>query len=101
MDGKTKTITKEKAVEKIKEPEHYRVILLNDDYTTMDFVVMVLVVIFHKALEDATRIMLDVHNKGKGIVGRYTWDIAVTKVELVHAMARENEFPLKCIVEPA
>jgi len=101
MDGKTKTRSKEKAVDKIKEPEYFRVILLNDDYTTMDFVVMVLVDIFHKNPEDANRIMLDVHNKGKGIVGQYPWDIAVTKAEQVHALARENEFPLKCIVEPA
>lgn len=101
MDSKQKTRPKEKAVEKIKEPEDYRVVLLNDDYTTMDFVVMVLAVVFHKKLEDANRIMLDVHKKGRGIVGKYPWDIAVTKVEQVHAMARENEFPLKCIVEPA
>jgi ATP-dependent Clp protease adaptor protein ClpS len=101
MDSKTKTRSKEKAVEKIKEPEDYRVILLNDDYTTMDFVVMVLVDIFDKNLEDANRIMLDVHEKGKGIVGQYPWDIAATKAEQVHELARENEFPLKCIVEPA
>ena len=101
MDSKIKTRSKEKAVEKLKEPEEYRVILLNDDYTTMDFVVMVLVDIFLKNLADANRIMLDVHKKGKGIVGQYPWDIAATKAEQVHALARENEFPLKCIVEPA
>ena len=101
MDSKTKGRSKDKAVEKLKEPDEYRVILLNDDYTTMDFVVMVLVDIFGKNLEDANRIMLDVHKKGKGIVGQYTWDIAATKAEQVHALARENEFPLKCIVEPA
>jgi len=101
MDSKIKTRSKEKAVEKIKEPEDYRVILLNDDYTTMDFVVMVLVDIFDKNLEDANRIMLDVHERGKGIVGQYPWDIAATKAEQVHELARENEFPLKCIVEPA
>ena len=101
MDSKTITRSKEKAVEKIKEPDEYRVILLNDDYTTMDFVVMVLVDIFRKNLEDANRIMLDVHKKGKGIVGQYPWDIAATKADQVHSLARENEFPLKCIVEPA
>jgi len=101
MDGKTKTKSKEKAVEKLKEPDEYLVILLNDDYTTMDFVVAVLVEVFCKNLEDANRIMLDVHEKGKGVVGRYTWDIAATKTEQVHALARENEFPLKCIVEKA
>jgi len=101
MDGKTKTRAKEKAVEKFKEPDEFRVILLNDDYTTMDFVVMVLVEVFRKNPEDANRIMLDVHEKGRGIVGQYPWDIAATRAEQVHALARENEFPLKCIVEPA
>jgi ATP-dependent Clp protease adaptor protein ClpS len=62
--------------------------------------VEILVVIFHKNLEDANRIMLDVHRKGKGVVGVYSWDIAATKAEQVHAAARENEFPLRCIVEP-
>ena len=94
--------TKEKTAEKerIKEPEEFRVILLNDHYTSMDFVVEVLVSIFHKNFQDASRIMLDVHKKGKGIVGQYTWDIAATKAEQVHAEARKNEFPLRCIVEP-
>lgn len=95
---KDKPASKEK--EKFKEPEQYRVILLNDNYTTMEFVVEVLMVVFHKDLEDAYRIMLDVHKKGKGIVGVYTWDIAVTKMEQVHAAAEANEYPLKCIVEP-
>lgn len=76
-------------------------ILLNDHYTTMDFVVEVLMVIFHKTLADANRIMLDVHRKGRGVVGIYTWDIAATKAEQVHTAAREHEFPLRCIVEPA
>ncbi|MCL2267273.1 MAG: ATP-dependent Clp protease adaptor ClpS [Treponema sp.] len=59
----------------------------------------ILMVIFHKNIDDASRIMLDVHKKGKGLVGVYTWDIAVTKTEQVHAAAKANEFPLKCIVE--
>jgi ATP-dependent Clp protease adaptor protein ClpS len=95
------TKTAEKTDEKLKEPEVYRVILLNDHYTTMDFVVEVLMVIFHKTLADANRIMLDVHRKGRGVVGIYTWDIAATKAEQVHTAAREHEFPLRCIVEPA
>jgi len=90
-----------KSKEKFKEPEQFRVILLNDDYTTMDFVVDVLMEIFHKSIEDANKIMLDVHKKGKGIVGVYTWDIAVTKTEQVRAAAEANEFPLMCIMEPA
>jgi len=87
--------------ERLKEPEEYRVILLNDNYTTMDFVVEILMVVFHKPEEDAARIMLDVHRKGKGIVGIYPFDIAQTKTAQVHELARQYEFPLKCIIERA
>ena len=97
----TKTREKTEDKEKVREPEEYRVILLNDHYTSMDFVVDILMVIFHKGFQDANRIMLDVHKKGRGIVGQYPWDIAATKTEQVHAVARQNEFPLRCIVEPA
>ena len=97
----TKTREKTADKEKFREPEEFRVILLNDHYTSMDFVVEVLMVIFHKEFQDANRIMLDVHKKGRGIVGQYPWDIAATKTEQVHAVARQNEFPLRCIVEPA
>ena len=100
MSGKQLTKPKDKTTPKIREPQDYRVILINDHYTTMDFVVDVLMIIFHKNIEDANKIMLDVHKKGKGIVGHYSWDIAVTKAEQVHVVARENEFPLRCIVEP-
>ena len=92
---------REKITSKFKEPEEFFVILLNDDYTTMDFVVEILMSIFQKNLREANRIMLEIHEKGKGIVGRYPWDIAVTMAEQVHAAARENEFPLRCIVESA
>jgi len=85
---------------KIKEPEDYKVILLNDNYTTMEFVVEVLMLVFHKSIEEANMIMLDVHKKGKGIVGVYTWDIAETKARQVESMAVENEFPLRCVIEP-
>jgi ATP-dependent Clp protease adaptor protein ClpS len=101
MAQKTATRTVSKSGEKFKAPEEYRVILLNDHYTTMDFVVLVLVEIFHKNIEEANRIMLDIHRKGRGVVGIYSWDIAATKAEQVHTAARENEFPLRCIVEPA
>jgi len=77
----------------------YRVLLLNDDYTTMEFVVQILMLVFSKPIEEATRIMLNVHRKGVGICGVYTYDIAETKVDTVHALARENEFPLKCTME--
>ncbi len=85
----------------VDEPKMYRVILHNDHYTTMDFVVTVLMKIFHKPAAEATKIMLDVHKKGKGICGVYTYDIALTKVRQVEKMAKENEFPLKCSTEEA
>ncbi|MDR0376815.1 MAG: ATP-dependent Clp protease adapter ClpS [Spirochaetaceae bacterium] len=90
-----------KQEKKLNKPEEFRVILLNDHYTTMEFVVEILMRIFHKNLEDANRIMMDVHRKGKGIVGIYPYDIAQTKVNQVHETAREHEFPLRCIVEKA
>jgi ATP-dependent Clp protease adaptor protein ClpS len=101
MDPKIRIKPDSKTTEKYKEPEEFKVILLNDHYTTMEFVVEVLTVIFHKSFLDANRIMLDVHKKGKGLVGVYTWDIAATKTEQVHSAARANEFPLRCVVEPA
>ena len=101
MDNKLLNKPKEKVTPKEKEPDEYRVILLNDNYTTMEFVVEILMSIFHKKMEDAKKIMLDVHRKGKGTVGVYSWDIATTKVEQVHIAARENDYPLRCIVEPA
>jgi ATP-dependent Clp protease adaptor protein ClpS len=86
---------------KLQEPRLYRVVLHNDDYTTMDFVIQVIVAVFHKPAAEATKIMLDVHKKGKGIVGVYTHDIAATKVSQVHEMARQNEYPLKASYEEA
>jgi ATP-dependent Clp protease adaptor protein ClpS len=82
-----------------REPEMYRVILHNDHYTTMDFVVKILVEVFHKPLAEATKIMMNVHRRGKGICGVYTYDIALTKVQQVRSMARQSEFPLKCTLE--
>jgi ATP-dependent Clp protease adaptor protein ClpS len=87
--------------QEVREPKMYRVILHNDDYTTMDFVIEVLIAIFHKPAADATRIMLDVHKKGKGVCGVYTYDIAATRVARVHQLAQEREFPLKCSLEEA
>jgi ATP-dependent Clp protease adaptor protein ClpS len=87
--------------EEIREPKQYRVILHNDDYTTMDFVIEVLVTIFRKPTPEATKIMLDVHRRGKGICGVYTYDIAATKVARVHQMSKMREFPLKCSLEEA
>jgi ATP-dependent Clp protease adaptor protein ClpS len=81
------------------EPPMYKVLLLNDDYTTMDFVIAVLVQVFGKTAGEATRIMLDVHRRGAGVCGIYSFEIAETKVETVHSLARENGFPLKCTME--
>jgi ATP-dependent Clp protease adaptor protein ClpS len=83
----------------VDEPPLYKVMLLNDDYTTMDFVVEVLVYVFKKPPEEATLIMLNVHRKGVGVCGTYPYEIAETKVNLVENLARENGFPLKCIME--
>lgn len=81
------------------EPLMYKVFLLNDDYTTMDFVVEILIYVFTKAPEDAARIMLSVHQQGAGLCGVYTHEIAETKVDAVHRLARERDFPLKCVME--
>jgi ATP-dependent Clp protease adaptor protein ClpS len=83
----------------LKEPPMYKVMLLNDDYTTMEFVVEVLVYVFQKSPEEATRIMLNVHRRGVGICGIYPFEVAETKVNTVETLARENGFPLKCVME--
>jgi ATP-dependent Clp protease adaptor protein ClpS len=83
----------------VEEPPMYRVMLLNDDYTTMEFVVEVLVYVFQKSAEEATRIMLNVHRSGVGVCGIYPFEVAETKVDTVETLARENGFPLKCIME--
>jgi len=91
----------EEAEKEVKEPDMYNVVLHNDDYTTREFVVEVLQIVFNKPAIEATKIMLDVHRKGRGVVGVYTWDIAQTKVAAVHRMAKEREYPLKCTIEAA
>jgi len=85
----------------VKKPDMYRVLLHNDHYTTMDFVVDILIKVFNKSAASATEIMLDVHRRGIGVCGVYTYDIAVTKVESVHLMAKEKQFPLRCSYEKA
>jgi ATP-dependent Clp protease adaptor protein ClpS len=85
--------------QKTKTPPMYKVSLLNDDYTSMDFVVEVLVKIFRKPLVEATQIMLHVHKNGRGLAGVYTHEVAETKAASVHDLAHQNGFPLKCDVE--
>lgn len=84
---------------KVKEPKKYKVILLNDDYSTMDFVIEVLTNVFRKSVDEATQIMLNIHNKGREVCGVYTNEIASTKVAQVKTLAREKGFPLKAIME--
>lgn len=86
----------EKEVERINPPPLYRVLLLNDDYTPMEFVVLVLVKFFHISEERAIPLMLQVHNEGRAVCGIYPKDIAQTKVECVRRFAREHEHPLSC-----
>lgn len=82
-------------------PKLYQVVMLNDDYTPMEFVVMVLQDVFRQDLETATQIMLKIHHEGRGVCGVYTKDVAATKVELVMAAARQAGHPLQCILESA
>ncbi|WP_455482630.1 ATP-dependent Clp protease adapter ClpS [Bartonella sp. B35(2025)] len=88
-----------KAKLKIQNPKLYRVFLLNDDYTPMDFVVFILKKIFKKSFQEATHIMLNVHQNGVGECGVYTYEVAEMKVVQVMEYARENEHPLQCVME--
>lgn len=83
----------------LKQPSMYRVILLNDDFTPMDFVILVLKRFFRKTEEEATKIMLEVHQQGAGLAGVYTHEIAETKVYLVNEFSRTHQHPLKCVME--
>jgi len=96
-EGKTGLITKTRP--KTKKPSLYKVLLLNDDYTPMEFVVHVLERFFNKGREEATRIMLHVHHKGVGICGVYTYEVAETKVAQVMDFSRQNQHPLQCTME--
>ncbi|HEX4211323.1 MAG TPA: ATP-dependent Clp protease adapter ClpS [Candidatus Binataceae bacterium] len=95
------TVTERRTKEQVKtrKPPLYKCILLNDDYTPMEFVVEILKSVFHKSQADATRIMLHVHQNGMGIAGVFPYEIAETKVHTVEELAKENQFPLKCVME--
>ncbi|MFI5323106.1 MAG: ATP-dependent Clp protease adapter ClpS [Thermodesulfobacteriota bacterium] len=84
---------------KLKRPDMYRIVLLNDDYTPREFVVWVLMRVFFKNQEESTRIMLEAHTSGQSIVGVYTYDVATTKIRQVDKLAKQYEHPLKCILE--
>ncbi|WP_086470827.1 ATP-dependent Clp protease adapter ClpS [Devosia lucknowensis] len=96
-DFETGTVTKTRP--KTKRPNLYRVLLLNDDYTPMEFVVLVLQDVFNKSREDAMQIMLHVHQKGVGECGVYPYEVAETKVTRVMDTARKNQHPLQCVME--
>jgi ATP-dependent Clp protease adaptor protein ClpS len=91
----------ERVPEKIKPPQMYQVVMLNDDYTPMEFVVLVIQEFFNKDLETATQIMLKIHLDGKGVCGVYTKDVAATKVDQVLDAAKKAGHPLQCVMEPA
>lgn len=99
-DGHQSTVVTKDWIE-VQEPPLYKALLHNDDYTTMEFVVSILENVFRKSPQEATRIMLNVHEKGIGIAGIYTREICETKITLVHELARQNEFPLRCSMERA
>ncbi len=98
-DGRTNTGVVVKPRAKVKKPSMYKVLMLNDDYTPMEFVVHVLERYFGKSTEEATRIMLHVHQKGVGVCGVFTFEVAETKVNQTMELARKNQHPLQCTLE--
>lgn len=100
-DGQDQVGTATKTRTKSKKPSQFKVLLLNDDYTPMEFVVLVLKRFFNMDMEQATRVMLHVHQKGVGICGIFPYEIAETKVNQVMDFARQNQHPLQCTLEKA
>ena len=100
VDDTDGTVVLERRTQKTKPPKLYQVVMLNDDYTPMEFVVIVIQEFFGKDLETATQIMLKIHLEGKGICGVYSRDVAGTKVDQVLAAARGAGHPLQCLSEP-
>lgn len=84
-----------------RQPPMYRVLMHNDDYTTMEFVVEALIAVFHKSPPEANRIMLHIHFKGAGVCGLFPYEVAETKVAKVHELARSEGYPLRCSLEPS
>ena len=100
-DDDAGVVTETRTKPKLKKPKMYKVLLHNDDYTTMEFVVYILQTVFHRSETDAMQIMLHVHKNGIGVAGVYTYDVAETRISQVEALAREQEFPLRCSLEEA
>lgn len=94
------TVVETKQEKKLAKPRMYKVLLHNDHYTTREFVVAILIEIFNKSETDAVQIMMHVHQKGIGVAGVYTFDVAQTKIHQVEELARENEYPLLLTMEP-
>jgi ATP-dependent Clp protease adaptor protein ClpS len=92
--------TEQKQKPKLQKPQLYKVLLHNDDYTTREFVVAVLEEVFNRPYNDAVQIMLHIHNNGLGVAGVYSYEVAETKVNKVHRLAKQAEFPLRCSMEP-
>ena len=95
------TVLAERQEQRVEPPKMFQVVLLNDDYTPMEFVVLVLQEYFLRNIETATQIMLKIHHEGRGVCGVYSKDVAATKVEVVHAAAKRAGHPLQCIMEAA
>lgn len=85
--------------QKLSRPRRYKVLLLNDDYTTMEFVVDILTHVFRRSHSEAVKIMMSVHENGSGVAGVYVKSVAETKIQTVHELAQDNEFPLRCTME--
>jgi ATP-dependent Clp protease adaptor protein ClpS len=100
VDPDTGIVTETRTSQKTKKPPLYKVLFHNDNYTTMEFVVAVLEQVFHRTHSEAERIMLEVHHKGAGLAGVYTFEVAETKIKTTEELAREHEYPLKLSMEP-
>ena len=101
MGEKTKELAKTRKKQIVREPAMYRVILLNDHYTTQEFVVFILQLVFRKSPAEATRIMLAVHTSGSGVAGVFPKEVAEMKILEVQQLARQDGYPLRCTLEPA
>ncbi len=100
-DEELGVVTATRTERRLKKPKLYKVLLHNDDYTTMEFVVYILQAIFHRSETDAVQIMLHVHKNGLGVAGVYPYEVAETRVAQVESLARQNEFPLRCSIDEA
>ena len=100
-DDETGVVTQTRTERRLQKPRMHKVLLHNDDYTTMEFVVYVLQGVFHRSETDAVQIMLHVHKNGLGVAGVYTREVAETRITQVEALARSHEYPLRCSLEEA